>query len=82
MTVRDLIRRASTAARGVSGLDVRDLDREESGISIPPLHWPTEPPPSYDSIHSGQYIALWHDCVCVRWVDVHARVPAYVLVGE
>lgn len=77
MTVRDLIRRASTAARGVSGLDVRDLDREESGISIPPLHWPTEPPPSYESIHSGQYIALWHDCVCVC-----TCVREYVLVGE
>ncbi|XP_076437649.1 E3 ubiquitin-protein ligase UBR5-like [Babylonia areolata] len=53
MTVRELIRRASSAARGVSGLDVRDLDREEAGISIPPIHWPTEPPPSYDSIHSA-----------------------------
>lgn len=67
MTVRELIRRASSTARGVTGLDVRDLDREEAGISIPPIHWPTEPPPSYDSVHSGRYLCLgfsspwsWH----------------------
>lgn len=58
MTVRELIRRASSAARGVSGLDTRDLDREDPGISIPPLHWPSEPPPSYDSIHSGIFYFL------------------------
>ncbi|KAL8591738.1 hypothetical protein ACOMHN_032280 [Nucella lapillus] len=57
MTVRELIRRASSAARGVSGLDVRDLDRDDPGISIPPIHWPTEPPPSYDSIHSDSGLA-------------------------
>lgn len=50
LTVRELIRRASSAARGVSGLDVRDMDREESTLVIPPLQWPTEPPPSYDSL--------------------------------
>ncbi|XP_046357083.2 E3 ubiquitin-protein ligase UBR5-like isoform X2 [Haliotis rufescens] len=51
MSVRELIRRASSAARGVSGLEARDPDREDSGIAIPTLNWPADPP-SYDSLHS------------------------------
>ena len=43
------MRRATSAARAVSGLDVRDPDRDDSGISIPTLSWPPDPP-SYESI--------------------------------
>ncbi|CAL1532111.1 unnamed protein product [Lymnaea stagnalis] len=55
MSVRELIRRASSAARGVSGLDSRDLDRDDSGIAVPTISWPSDPPPSYDSIPSSDW---------------------------
>ncbi|XP_059176788.1 E3 ubiquitin-protein ligase UBR5-like isoform X3 [Physella acuta] len=55
MSVRELIRRASNAARGVSGLESRDLDREESGLT---MQW-SDPPPSYDSTPSLLSTAEW-----------------------
>ncbi|GFO10305.1 E3 ubiquitin-protein ligase ubr5 [Plakobranchus ocellatus] len=55
MSMRDLIRRASTAARGVSSMESRDLDREDSGIAVPTLNWPPDPPPSYDSIPFSEW---------------------------
>ncbi|BFZ21562.1 hypothetical protein BsWGS_24601 [Bradybaena similaris] len=54
MSVRELIRRASSAARGVSVLD-RDLDREDSGIAVPTMSWPSEAPPNYDSLPSPMW---------------------------
>lgn len=48
-----MMRRASSAARAVSGMDVRDPEREDSGIAIPTLSWPPDPPPSYESLHPG-----------------------------
>lgn len=41
-----MMRRASSAARAVSGLDVRD---PEEGMPIPTLSWPPDPP-SYESV--------------------------------
>lgn len=57
MSMRDLIRRASSAAahRAVSSLESRDLDREESGMAGPTLNWPSDPPPSYDSIPFSEW---------------------------
>ena len=49
VNLREMMRRATSAARAVSGLDVRDPDRDDSGISIPTLSWPPDPP-SYESI--------------------------------
>ncbi|KAJ8321996.1 hypothetical protein KUTeg_000467 [Tegillarca granosa] len=51
VSLREMMRRASSAARAVSGMDVRDPEREESGIAIPTLSWPPDPPPSYESLH-------------------------------
>ena len=81
MTVRELIRRASSAARGVSGLETRDVERDDPGVPMPPLQWPTEPPPSYDSclLQSGQLddvppsfsptsgpvVTTWLQAICV-----------------
>ena len=44
-----MMRRATSAARAVSGLDVRDPDRDDPGIAIPTLTWPPDPP-SYESV--------------------------------
>ncbi|KAL3890879.1 hypothetical protein ACJMK2_003152 [Sinanodonta woodiana] len=49
VSLREMMRRATSAARAVSGLDVRDPDREDTGIPIPTLNWPPDPP-SYESI--------------------------------
>ena len=51
-----MMRRASSAARAVSGMDVRDADRDDPGMAIPTLSWPPDPPPpSYESIvHTGK----------------------------
>lgn len=40
VTLREMMRRASTTARAVSGLDVRESD----SIAIPTLSWPADPP--------------------------------------
>lgn len=49
VNLREMMRRATSAARAVSGLDVRDPDRDDPGISIPTLSWPPDPP-SYESV--------------------------------
>ncbi|KAH3897177.1 hypothetical protein DPMN_021362, partial [Dreissena polymorpha] len=46
VSLREMMRRASSAARAVSGLDVRESDE---GVTIPTLTWPPDPPPSYES---------------------------------
>lgn len=40
VSLREMMRRASTTARAVSGLDVRESD----SIAIPTLSWPADPP--------------------------------------
>lgn len=47
VSLREMMRRASSAARAVSGLDVRE---PEEGMAIPTLTWPPDPPPSYESV--------------------------------
>ncbi|XP_052763231.1 E3 ubiquitin-protein ligase UBR5-like isoform X2 [Mya arenaria] len=47
VSLREMMRRASSAARAVSGLDVREA---EEGVAIPTLSWPPDPPPSYESV--------------------------------
>ncbi|KAL4218424.1 E3 ubiquitin-protein ligase ubr5 [Mactra antiquata] len=47
VSLREMMRRASSAARAVSGLDVRDPD--DGGMPIPTLSWPPDPP-SYESV--------------------------------
>jgi E3 ubiquitin-protein ligase EDD1 len=46
VSLREMMRRASSAARAVSGLDVRE---QEEGMAIPTLSWPPDPP-SYESV--------------------------------
>ncbi|GAB1606363.1 E3 ubiquitin-protein ligase UBR5-like [Argonauta hians] len=47
VSLREMMRRASTTARAVSGLDVRESD----SIAIPTLSWPTDPP-GFDSLRA------------------------------
>lgn len=56
VSLREMMRRATSAARAVSGLDMRDPEREDSssgGMAIPTLSWPPDPP-SYEAIRSGK----------------------------
>ncbi|KAK3087035.1 hypothetical protein FSP39_000732 [Pinctada imbricata] len=52
VSLREMMRRASSAARVVSGMDMRDPDRDDPGMAIPTLTWPPEHPPNYESIHA------------------------------
>lgn len=45
------MRRASTTARAVSGLDVRESD----SIAIPTLSWPTDSP-GFDALRAGKML--------------------------
>ena len=57
-----MMRRATSAARAVSGLDVRDPDRDDPGIAIPTLTWPPDPP-SYESVtRQGKKLASIRAC--------------------
>uniref|UniRef100_A0A0L8I213 UBR-type domain-containing protein n=1 Tax=Octopus bimaculoides TaxID=37653 RepID=A0A0L8I213_OCTBM len=47
VSLREMMRRASTTARAVSGLDVRESD----SIAIPTLSWPTDPP-GFDALRA------------------------------
>ena len=50
--LREMMRRASSAARAVSGLDVRESPADQgSGSSeqIPTLSWPPDAPPTFDT---------------------------------
>lgn len=49
VSLREMMKRASSAARAVSGIDVR----ESEDMSIPTLQWPPDPPPSYDTLQQG-----------------------------
>ena len=66
ISLREMMRRATSASRTISGLDMRDTtaaggssDREEGpaaeggGVAIPTLSWPPDPP-SYDSCRPGR----------------------------
>lgn len=54
VSLREMMRRATSVARAVSGLDARDSEREEAGgIAIPTLNWPPDPP-SYESLRTGE----------------------------
>ncbi|XP_062606641.1 E3 ubiquitin-protein ligase UBR5-like isoform X3 [Saccostrea cucullata] len=48
VSLREMMKRASSAARAVSGMDVRDSE----DMSIPTLQWPPDPPPppSYETL--------------------------------
>lgn len=47
-----MMRRASSAARAVSGMEVREREeREEPAIAAPTLSWNPDPPPSYESLY-------------------------------
>lgn len=44
VSLREMMRRASSVARAVSGLEMRDSDREDSSsLTIPTLTWPPDP---------------------------------------
>lgn len=57
VSLREMMQRATSAACAVPGLDGRDSDREDSGIAIPTLNWPPDPP-RYESLKSGQYYSV------------------------
>jgi len=50
--LREVMRRATSVARAVSGLEARDSDREDPGIVIPTLNWPPDPPSYHDSLRA------------------------------
>lgn len=50
VSLREMMKRASSAARAVSGIDVRESEE----MSIPTLQWPPDPPPSYDTLQQGR----------------------------
>ena len=54
VSLREMMRRATSAARVGSGLDSRDSDREDAGMAIPTLSWPPDPAPPYDSLRAGK----------------------------
>lgn len=64
VSLREMMRRATSASRTISGLDMRDTsgtggaDREEagagSGAAIPTLSWPPDPP-VVDSCRPGRH---------------------------
>ncbi len=53
VSLREMMRRATSAARGVSGLEARESERDDSAISIPSLAWPPDPPPPLESIRGA-----------------------------
>lgn len=53
VSLREMMKRASSAARAVSGIDVR----ESEDMSIPTLQWPPDPPPSYDTLQQEHNIS-------------------------
>ena len=53
VSLREMMRRATSVARAVTGIESREPEREDSGIAIPTLSWPPDPP-SYDSLRSGR----------------------------
>ena len=55
MGLREMMRRATTSARNISGYEARDSDREEAGIAIPTISWPPDPPPPLETIRQGIY---------------------------
>lgn len=56
--LREMMRRATSVARAVSGIETRDTDRDEAGIVIPTLNWPPDPPSYHDSLRSGSYMSI------------------------
>ncbi|XP_033727140.1 E3 ubiquitin-protein ligase UBR5-like isoform X1 [Pecten maximus] len=52
VTLREMMRRASSAARAVSGMEVREREeRDEATIATPTISWNPDPPPSYESLY-------------------------------
>ncbi|CAH1775507.1 unnamed protein product [Owenia fusiformis] len=55
VSLREMMRRATSAARAVSGLDSgRDGEREDASIAIPTLSWPPVDPPSFESVRTTE----------------------------
>jgi len=69
VSLREMMRRATTASRTISGVDMRDTtaggssEREDvaagSGVAIPTLSWPPDPP-TVDSCRPGRDRFLFH----------------------
>ncbi|XP_055998190.1 E3 ubiquitin-protein ligase UBR5-like isoform X2 [Ostrea edulis] len=53
VSLREMMKRASSAARAVSGIDVR----ESEDMSIPTLQWPPDPPPSYETLQQDHNVS-------------------------
>ena len=65
VSLREMMRRASSAARAVSGLDVRE---PEEGMAIPTLSWPPDPPPSYESVTRNVNGNIFNNLRSLLWV--------------
>ena len=52
MGLREMMRRA-TSSRNIAGFESRETEREESGLAIPTISWPPDPPP-LETIRNGE----------------------------
>ena len=74
VSLHEMMRRASSAARAVSGLDVREPEREDTGMAIPTLNWPPDPP-SYESVtRQGE---IYFSCMAMASAPIHAFLELF-----